>query len=124
MRRFADVGVVSCTGSEKSSLTFALLRCIFTEGSVLYDGILTSKINLDALRTNITIIPQVPELLSGMLRGGRNLDPFDQQDDATLNDALRAPGLFSVQSEDDEGRVTPETEISSGGGNPSVPLTS
>jgi ABC-type multidrug transport system fused ATPase/permease subunit len=53
------VGVVGRTGSGKSSLTLSLLRCIFTEGSVLYDGIPTSSINLDALRSNITIIPQV-----------------------------------------------------------------
>ena len=112
------VGVVGRTGSGKSSLTLALLRCILTEGNVIYDGIPTSKINLDALRTNITIIPQVPELLSDTLRG--NLDPFDQHDDATLNAALRSAGLFSVQNEDDEGRITLESEISSGGGNLSI----
>lgn len=43
----------------KSSLTLALLRCIFTEGDVFYDGIKTSDINLDALRSKITIIPQL-----------------------------------------------------------------
>ena len=112
------VGVVGRTGSGKSSLTLALLRCILTEGTVLYDGIPTSKINLEALRTNITIIPQVPELLSDTLRG--NLDPFGQYDDAILNGALRAAGLFSVQSEDDEGRITLDTAISSGGGNLSI----
>ena len=99
-------------------MTLALLRCILTEGKVIYDGIPTSKINLDALRTKITIIPQIPELLSDTLRG--NLDPFGQYDDATLNDALRSAGLFSVQSEDDEGRITLETAISSGGGNLSI----
>ena len=112
------VGVVGRTGSGKSSLTLALLRCILTEGDIIYDGIPTSKINLDALRTNVTIIPQVPELLSDTLRG--NLDPFGQHDDATLNDALRSAGLFSVQNEDDEGRITLETDISSGGGNLSI----
>lgn len=112
------VGVVGRTGSGKSSLTLALLRCITTEGTVYFDGIPTSKINLEALRTNITIIPQVPELLSDTLRG--NLDPFEQYDDATLNDALRAAGLFSIQSEDDEGRITLDTPISSGGGNLSI----
>jgi ABC-type multidrug transport system fused ATPase/permease subunit len=43
----------------QSSLTLALLRCIYTEGSVHYDGISTASINLDALRSNITIIPQM-----------------------------------------------------------------
>ena len=42
----------------QSSLTLSLLRCILTEGTVYYDGIPTNKINLDALRSNITIIPQ------------------------------------------------------------------
>ncbi|KAF8898485.1 hypothetical protein BD779DRAFT_1607278 [Infundibulicybe gibba] len=112
------VGVVGRTGSGKSSLTLSLLRCIFTDGDVYYDGIRTNTINLDALRSNITIIPQIPELLSGTLR--QNLDPFDQYDDATLNDALRAAGLFSLQSEMEEGRITLDSSVSSGGSNLSV----
>ena len=48
------------------------------------------------------------------------MDPFGQHDDAVLNDALRAAGLFSLQSEDDEGRITLDSQISSGGGNLSV----
>ena len=59
-----------------------------------------------------------PELMSGTLR--QNLDPFSQHDDAVLNDALRAAGLFSLQSETDEGRITLDSQISSGGGNLSV----
>ncbi|KAI8982789.1 multidrug resistance-associated ABC transporter [Trametes punicea] len=112
------VGIVGRTGSGKSSLTLALLRLIFTEGKVYYDGIATDSINLDALRSNITIIPQVPELLSGSLR--QNLDPFSQYDDAVLIDALRAAGLFSLQHESDEGRITLDSPISSGGSNLSV----
>ncbi|KAJ7625348.1 hypothetical protein DFH06DRAFT_1273238 [Mycena polygramma] len=112
------VGVVGRTGSGKSSLTLALLRCIFTDGTVLYDGIPTSSINLDALRSNITIIPQIPELLTGSLRN--NLDLFEQYDDATLNNALQAAGLFALQNEMDEGKITLDSEISSGGNNLSV----
>jgi len=78
----------------------------------------TSKLNLDALRSNITIIPQQPELLSGTLR--QNLDPFDQQDDAFLNDALRSSGLFALQENSEEGRITLDTTIASGGGNLSL----
>ncbi|KAI9449921.1 hypothetical protein BJY52DRAFT_1227472 [Lactarius psammicola] len=102
----------------QSSLTLSLLRCIFTEGSVYYDGRLTSSINLNALRSSITIIPQIPELLSGSLR--ENLDPFSQYDEATLNGALRASGLFSLQSDDEDGRLTLDSQIASGGGNLSV----
>ncbi|KAH7922933.1 hypothetical protein BV22DRAFT_1197033 [Leucogyrophana mollusca] len=112
------VGIVGRTGSGKSSLTLSLLRCIFTDGNVYYDGIPTSSINLEALRSNVTIIPQIPELLTGTLR--QNLDPFDQHDDAVLNDALRSAGLFAVQDESDESKLTLESAISSGGGNLSV----
>ena len=59
-----------------------------------------------------------PELISGTLR--QNLDPFSQFDDATLNDALRSAGLFSIQADDDEGRLTLDSVISNGGGNLSV----
>ncbi|KAF9013109.1 ABC transporter type 1, transmembrane domain-containing protein [Cyathus striatus] len=101
-----------------STLTLSLLRCILTEGHVYYDGLATDKINLDALRSNITIIPQVPELLSGTLR--RNLDPFGEHDDAELNAALKYAGLFSLQSDSDEARITLDTKIASGGSNISV----
>ncbi|KAH7930564.1 hypothetical protein BV22DRAFT_1124835 [Leucogyrophana mollusca] len=112
------VGVVGRTGSGKSSLTLSLLRCIFTDGDVYFDGIPTSSLNLETLRSNVTIIPQVPELLTGTLR--QNLDPFDQHDDATLNDGLRSAGLFAVQDESDDSRLTLDSSISSGGANLSV----
>jgi ABC-type multidrug transport system fused ATPase/permease subunit len=113
---------VGRTGSGKSSLTLSLLRCIPSSGEVYYDDKLTSSINLDALRTSITIIPQMPELLSGTLR--QNLDPFDQHDDATLNSALRSAGLYSLQEHheagDEDAKITLDSDISSGGGNLSV----
>ncbi|KAM5539771.1 hypothetical protein V8D89_006584 [Ganoderma adspersum] len=112
------VGIVGRTGSGKSSLTLALLRCILTEGDVHYDGLPTGKLNLDALRSSVTIIPQVPELLSGTLR--QNLDPFSEHDDAVLNDALRSAGLFNLQDENDESRITLDSEIAGGGANLSV----
>ncbi|KIY72764.1 P-loop containing nucleoside triphosphate hydrolase protein [Cylindrobasidium torrendii FP15055 ss-10] len=112
------VGIVGRTGSGKSSLTLALLRCIPTTGDVYYDGLKTSAINLEDLRAKVTIIPQVPELLSGTLR--HNLDPFSQYDDATLNDALRASGLYSLQDEEGETGINLDTIVASGGGNFSV----
>ena len=48
------------------------------------------------------------------------MDPFEQHDDATLNDALRSAGLFSLQEELDEARLTLDSNIASGGGNLSV----
>ncbi|TFK76754.1 P-loop containing nucleoside triphosphate hydrolase protein [Pluteus cervinus] len=112
------VGVVGRTGSGKSTLTLSLLRAIYTEGDVYYDGTKASTLNLDALRSKITIIPQMPELISGSLR--QNLDPFEQFEDATLNDALRSAGLFSLQNDLDENRLTLDSAIASAGGNLSV----
>uniref|UniRef100_A0A8H8CG88 P-loop containing nucleoside triphosphate hydrolase protein n=1 Tax=Psilocybe cubensis TaxID=181762 RepID=A0A8H8CG88_PSICU len=112
------VGIVGRTGSGKSSLTLALLRCILTEGTVYYDGLPTNRINLDALRSNITIIPQSPELITGSLR--QNLDPFEQYDDATLYEALRSAGLFSIRNEGADRTISLDNQVSMGGGNLSV----
>ncbi|QRW00073.1 ABC transporter transmembrane region [Ceratobasidium sp. AG-Ba] len=109
------VGVVGRTGSGKSSLTLSLLRMIPIEGNVYYDGIPTHAVNLDALRSSITIIPQQPELMSGTVR--QNLDPFDEHDDAVLYAALQSAGLSSLQAEGDEGYIGLETSVSAGGGN-------
>lgn len=115
----------------------ALLRAILTEGAIYYDGLSTSTLNLEAVRRNITIIPQTvrlllvfrkeiahlphqPELLNGSLR--MNLDPLGEHDDATLNVALRSAGLFSVQGEENgEGiQITLDTMLASGGSNLSI----
>ncbi len=48
------------------------------------------------------------------------MDPFSQFDDSALNDALRGAGLFSIQADNDEGHLSLDTVISSGGGNLSV----
>jgi len=109
------VGIVGRTGAGKSSLSLALLRMIPTAGKVFFDGLATDMINLDALRNNITIIPQQPELMSGTLR--QNLDPFDEHDDATLNACLHSAGLFNLQQEDDEDKINLDTNIASGGTN-------
>jgi len=38
------IGIVGRTGSGKGSLVLSLLRCIPTEGTVYYDGLVTSSI--------------------------------------------------------------------------------
>ena len=65
-----------------------------------------------------TFIPQDAALFSGTLR--ENLDPFSQHDDAVLNDALRAAGLYSLQKDTDESRIMLDTPIAAGGSNLSV----
>ncbi|KAF8513334.1 P-loop containing nucleoside triphosphate hydrolase protein [Hysterangium stoloniferum] len=113
------VGIIGRTGSGKSSLTLSLLRCIPTGGEVFLDGLNTSSVNLNALRSSITIIPQVPELLSGTLR--ENLDPFTEHSDASLNDALRSAGLFTLQEGGElSSKITLDSPISGGGNNFSI----
>ncbi|KAG6849488.1 hypothetical protein H0H93_008015 [Arthromyces matolae] len=122
------LGVVGRTGSGKSSLMLSLLRLIEVEygaedvegeaGGLWFDGVETSSVSLARLRQAVTIIPQVPELLSGTLR--RNLDPFDHLDDATLNAALRDAGLYTLQTEEDESRLSLDSAIARGGSNLSV----
>ncbi|KAF8650152.1 hypothetical protein AX16_005387 [Volvariella volvacea WC 439] len=116
------VGIVGRTGSGKSSLILALLRCIPTEGHIYLDGIPTDSVNLSSLRSKITVIPQDPELLSGTLR--YNLDPFSEHDDAFLNDVLRSAGLDSVYEDVDDptgnGRLSLDSVLTQGGRNLSV----
>lgn len=109
------VGIVGRTGSGKSSLALALLRMIVTEGDIYYDGVATNSINLHALRSNLTIISQQPELLSGTVR--ENLDPFGELDDEVLNSALQSAGLNVIGN---KGHINLDSGVAAGGGNFSV----
>lgn len=53
---------------------------------------------------------------SGTIR--QNLDPFGTEDDATLNDALRSAGLFSLQKNlPEEERINLDSVVGTAGGN-------
>jgi ABC-type multidrug transport system fused ATPase/permease subunit len=127
--------IVGRTGSGKSTLTLALLRAIPTEGRIVFDGHDIGNLNLNTVRRNVTIIPQMvwssrlrilheltmcfqPELLSGTLR--RNLDMFGEHDDQVLNNALRSVGLIRAVGEDGGTKLGLDSEITSGGSNLSV----
>lgn len=99
-----DLPLTDVSLSGKSSVALALLRALKTSGKVYYDGLATDEINLDALRSKITLIPQQPELMHGTLR--ENLDPFSQHDDALLNDALRSAGLYRMKEFTDSSAET------------------
>ncbi|GMR57469.1 hypothetical protein PMAYCL1PPCAC_27664, partial [Pristionchus mayeri] len=81
------VAVVGRTGSGKSSLTMAIFRVIEPcSGRILISGKDIDSVELNELRSALTIIPQDPVLFSGNLRS--NLDPFGKCSDDELWRAL------------------------------------
>ncbi|KAI9996783.1 hypothetical protein PInf_000045 [Phytophthora infestans] len=86
------IGLVGRTGSGKSSLAMALFRVHpLAKGRILVDGIDASLLTLNALRTNVCIIPQSPLFYRCSVRN--YLDPFNEFGDVALLDALRRCGL-------------------------------
>lgn len=84
----AKVGICGRTGSGKSSLMLALFRIVEPEpGTVIsIDGTNIIDMNLEQLRSYLTIIPQEPVMFSGTLR--YNLDPFAKYSDDEIWEAV------------------------------------
>ncbi|GBB84403.1 hypothetical protein RclHR1_00110036 [Rhizophagus clarus] len=94
------VGIVGRTGSGKSTISLSLLRFIEpSDGRIFIDGIDTSTVGVEDLRSRLTIIPQDPILFSGTIRS--NLDVFSQYEEHELYDSLRRVHLLP-SSEDEQ----------------------
>ena len=86
------IGVVGRTGSGKSTLCLCFFRLLEAEeGSISIDDIDISKIGLEILRKNLTIIPQEPTLIEGTLR--ENVDPSENYSDEKIIEVLKEAGL-------------------------------
>lgn len=99
----------------KSSLIGSLFRIAEIDGEIIIDGIETSTISLEQLRSKISIIPQDPVLFSGTLR--RNLDPFDEYSDELLWKSLQEVKLKEIPALHLQGL---QTLVAAGGSNFSV----
>uniref|UniRef100_A0A1I7UPW4 ABC transporter domain-containing protein n=1 Tax=Caenorhabditis tropicalis TaxID=1561998 RepID=A0A1I7UPW4_9PELO len=110
------VGIVGRTGAGKSSLTLALFRIIEADGGCIeIDGHNIANLQLEQLRSRLTIVPQDPVLFSGTMR--MNLDPFDAFRDDQIWEALKNAHLASFVESLQEGL---HHHISEGGDNLSV----
>ena len=86
------IGVVGRTGSGKSTLCLCLFRLLEACGGNIYiDGIDISKIGLEILRNNLTVIPQEPILINGSIR--YNIDPTYKYTDEEIINKLNELGF-------------------------------
>jgi ATP-binding cassette subfamily C (CFTR/MRP) protein 4 len=80
------IGIVGRTGAGKSSLISCLFRLFDFDGTIFIDGVNIKELDLNTLRSKITIISQEPISFSGTLR--KNLDPLNEYNDRELWNAL------------------------------------
>ncbi|KAI8321954.1 hypothetical protein GQ54DRAFT_260820 [Martensiomyces pterosporus] len=108
------IGVVGRTGAGKSTLSLAFLRFIeAAKGRITLDNVDISKIGLEDLRRNVTIIPQDPVLFNGTIRF--NLDPFGEYPDELVWDALKRAHLVRERGSQSTSATTSVYEGSSEG---------
>ncbi|GAB6023497.1 hypothetical protein CHUAL_008275 [Chamberlinius hualienensis] len=109
------IGIVGRTGAGKSSIITALFRLSDIEGDITIDGVSTSSVSLSALRRGFSIIPQDPVLFVGTIR--YNLDPFEEQNDEALWNALDEVRMRESVMNLDKGL---DSMVAEGGSNISV----
>ena len=101
--------VVGRTGSGKSTLCLCMFRLLeASEGNISIDDIDISKIGLEILRKNLTIIPQEPTLIEGTLK--ENVDPEQIFDDEKIMAVLKEEEKKEKEKEKNEEEENEEEE--------------
>ncbi|XP_063923496.1 ATP-binding cassette sub-family C member 4-like [Zophobas morio] len=90
------LGIVGRTWAGKSSVISALFRLYEIKGRITLDGVDIKTLSLHFLRSNISVIPQDPLLLSETLRD--NIDPEQVHTDEEIWNALRTVGMNKIIS--------------------------
>ncbi|KAF5294058.1 hypothetical protein FQA39_LY13532 [Lamprigera yunnana] len=88
------IGIIGRTGAGKSSLVSALFQLAQIEGRIIIDNINIKELDLNMLRSKISIIPQCVMFFPGTIR--KNLDPFDLYTDKMLWDVLEQVNLKEI----------------------------
>ncbi|ORZ32063.1 P-loop containing nucleoside triphosphate hydrolase protein [Catenaria anguillulae PL171] len=90
----SKVAIVGRTGSGKTSTALSLFRILeAASGSIQIDGVDIAQVDLETLRSRLTILPQDPTIFTATVR--ENLDPLGIYADADLWRALDQSTLAS-----------------------------
>jgi ABC-type multidrug transport system fused ATPase/permease subunit len=108
------VGVIGRTGSGKSTICNCIFRILeASSGQIQIDGKDISKVPLEILRQNITIIPQDPFIFNGTLK--YNIDPLGYYSNEKIQSCLK---MIGFNYENNEKGI--ERNIDDNGGNLSL----
>ncbi|OMJ94624.1 hypothetical protein SteCoe_2113 [Stentor coeruleus] len=89
------LGVMGRTGAGKSSLFITLLRLVHPEsGKVLLDGKDYMRLGITDLRSQISVIPQIPIIFSSSIR--ENIDPFQIYSDNHIKKVFQSINLEHI----------------------------
>ena len=96
----------------------ALLRMPEPQGEVIIDDVITSTLNIRALRSSVAVIPQRPFIFNDTLR--RNLDPWEEHTDDEIWAVLEKVQLSSTVGSRGSVDEVLQLVITEGGNNLSV----